>query len=36
MARCINAMVEEIDAVAGLITSKADYFHDKGSALNRS
>jgi hypothetical protein len=36
MARCINAMVDEIDAVAELITGKADYFHDKGSAPSRS
>jgi hypothetical protein len=35
MVRCLDSMVDEIDAVAELITAKPDYFHDKGSASNR-
>ncbi len=31
MARCLEAMVEELDAVAELITGDPQYFHDKGS-----
>jgi hypothetical protein len=30
-ARCINAMVDEIDAVAELVTGNPAYFHDGGS-----
>jgi hypothetical protein len=29
-------MVDEIDAVAELITARPDYFHDKGSAPNKA
>jgi hypothetical protein len=36
MARCIAALVDEIDAVAELVTGKVDYFHDKGSAPSTS
>jgi hypothetical protein len=32
MVRCLDSMVDEIDAVAKLITARPDYFHDKGSA----
>ena len=32
MVRCLDSMLDEIDAVAELITAKSDYFHDKGSA----
>jgi hypothetical protein len=32
MARCLDSMVEEMDAVTELLTGKLDYFHDKGSA----
>ena len=35
MVRCLDSMLDEIDAVAELITAKPDYFHDKGSAPNR-
>jgi hypothetical protein len=35
MARCIDAMVEEMDAVIELITGRLDYFHDQGSAPSR-
>jgi hypothetical protein len=35
VVRCLDSMIDEIDAVAELITAKPDYFHDKGSAPNR-
>ena len=35
MIRCIDAMIEEMDAVAELITGKPAYFHDKGTTGNR-
>jgi hypothetical protein len=35
MVRCLDSMLDEIDAVAELITTEPDYFHDKGSAPNR-
>jgi hypothetical protein len=35
MVRCLDSMLDEIDAVAELITARSDYFHDKGSAPNR-
>jgi hypothetical protein len=34
-ARCLSAMIEEMDAVTELITGRLDYFHDKGSAPSR-
>jgi hypothetical protein len=34
MARCLQAMVEEVDAVTELITGRLD-FHDQGSRPNR-
>jgi hypothetical protein len=30
-ARCINAMVDEIDAVAELVTGNPEFFHEGGS-----
>jgi hypothetical protein len=35
MVRCIDAMIDEMDAVAELITGKPAYFHDKGTTGNR-
>jgi hypothetical protein len=35
MVRCIDAMIEEMDAVAELMTGKPAYFHDKGTTGNR-
>ena len=35
MVRCLDAMVDEMDAVAYLITGKDNYFHDKGTTGNR-
>jgi hypothetical protein len=35
MARCLDSMVEEMDAVTELLTGKLDYFHDRGSAPSR-
>jgi hypothetical protein len=35
MVRCLDAMVEEMDAAAYLITGKDNYFHDKGTTGNR-
>ena len=34
MVRCLDAMVDEMDAVAYLITGKDNYFHDKGTRGN--
>jgi hypothetical protein len=31
-ARCIDAMIDEIDAVAELVTGNPTYFHDMGSS----
>ncbi len=31
MVRCLEAMVEELDAVAELITGDPNYFHEKGA-----
>jgi hypothetical protein len=31
MVRCLEAMVEELDAVAELITGDAKYFHERGA-----
>jgi hypothetical protein len=36
MARCLDAMGEEMDAVTELITGKPDHFHDKGSSPTRT
>ena len=35
MVRCLDAMVDEMDAVAELVTGKANYFDDKGTTRNR-
>ena len=35
MVRCIDAMIDEMDAVAELITGKPAYFHDKATTGNR-
>jgi len=34
MVRCLDAMLEEMDAVAELISGNPTYFHDKGSSGN--
>ena len=31
MVRCLDALMDEIDAVGEIITGNATYFHDKGS-----
>jgi hypothetical protein len=31
MVRCLDSMIDEIDAVAELITGNSAFFHDKGS-----
>jgi hypothetical protein len=31
MGRCLDAMIDEMDAVAELITASPSYFHDKGT-----
>jgi hypothetical protein len=35
MVRCLDAMIEEMDAVAELITGNPSYFHDKGTTGGR-
>jgi hypothetical protein len=35
MTRCLDAMVEEMDAVAEIITGDPKYFHEKGTTGNR-
>jgi hypothetical protein len=35
MARCLDTMIDEMDAVAELITGNASYFHDKGTTGGR-
>ena len=35
MVRCLDAMVDEMDAVAELVIVKANYFHDEGTTGNR-
>jgi hypothetical protein len=32
MVRCLDAMLDEIDAVTELISGNPSYFHDKGSS----
>ncbi len=32
MLRCLDSMLEEMDAVTELITGNPAYFHDKGSS----
>jgi hypothetical protein len=36
MVRCLDSMLEEMEAVTELITGRPDHFHDKGSAPNRT
>jgi hypothetical protein len=35
MARYLQAMIEQLDAMTELLTGKLNYFHDQGSAPKR-